>query len=64
MTATEYYQLSESEKVETWRLHVLTEAGYPEPLAEKLAHSEADVHRAVELTQRGCSHATAARILL
>jgi hypothetical protein len=31
---------SEREKVESWRLHVLIEAGYPLPLAEKLAHSE------------------------
>ena len=28
---------SERAKVESWRLHVLIEAGYPLPLAEKLA---------------------------
>ena len=43
--ATEQPQ-SEREKVESWRLHVLVEAGYPLSLAEKLAHSEADLHRA------------------
>ena len=55
---------SEREKVESWRLHVLIEAGYPLPLAEKLAHSDADLHQAVELTRSGCSFQTAAEILL
>jgi hypothetical protein len=55
---------SEREKVESWRLHVLIEAGYPLPLAEKLAHSEADLHGAVELVGSGCDHRTAAEILL
>jgi hypothetical protein len=55
---------SEREKVESWRLHVLIEAGYPLHLAEKIAHSEADLHRAVELVLAGCSHETAAEILL
>jgi hypothetical protein len=43
---------------------VLIEAGYPLPLAEKLADSEADLHRAVELVGAGCGHEIAARILL
>ena len=51
-------------KVESWRLHVLIEAGYPLPLAEKLAHSEADLHQAVELVRSGCRHELAAEILL
>jgi hypothetical protein len=55
---------TEREKVESWRLHVLIEAGYPLPLAEKLAHSEADLHQAVELVRAGCGHTTAAEILL
>lgn len=55
---------SERLKVESWRLHVLVEAGYPLPLAERLAVSEADLHRAVELVQSGCRHETAAEILL
>jgi hypothetical protein len=54
----------ERTKVESWRLHVLIEAGYPLPLAEKIAHSEADLHRAVELVATGCEPETAARILL
>ena len=54
----------EKAKVESWRLHVLMEAGYPLPLAERLASSEADLHLAVELVGNGCTHATAAEILL
>jgi len=55
---------SERAKVEGWRLHVLMEAGYPLPLAERLAGSEADLHHAVELVTQGCEPQTAAEILL
>ncbi len=55
---------NERSKVESWRLHVLIEAGYPLPLAERLAGSEADLHRAVELVTSGCTPETAAEILL
>jgi hypothetical protein len=55
---------NERSKVESWRLHVLIEAGYPLPLAERLAVSEADLHVAVQLVRDGCTHATAAAILL
>ena len=64
---TEYIETtdgSERSKVESWRLHVLIEAGYPLHLAEKLAVSDADLHRAVELVGCGCAHVTAAEILL
>ena len=65
MTEIAEPEISERSKVESWRLHVLIEAGYPLPLAERLAASEAvDLHRAVELVSSGCSHATAAEILL
>ena len=50
--------------MESWRLHVLIEAGYPLPLAERIAASEADLHRAVELIGSGCEAQTAAEILL
>jgi hypothetical protein len=56
--------IDERSKVEGWRLHVLIEAGYPLPLAERLAASDADLHVAVELVARGCTHETAAAILL
>ena len=55
---------SERSKVESWRLHVLMEAGYPLPLAERIAATETDLHRACELLQQGCDPATAAEILL
>jgi hypothetical protein len=55
---------SERSKVESWRLHVLMEAGFPLPLAERIAGSEADLHRAVELLSNGCTPETAAEILL
>jgi hypothetical protein len=66
MSETETLEASENErsKVEGWRLHVLMEAGYPLPLAEKIAGSEADLHRAVELIGAGCTPETAAEILL
>lgn len=55
---------TEAERVEGWRLHVLLEAGYPATLAEKLAASEADLHRAVDLLAAGCAPVTAAEIVL
>jgi hypothetical protein len=55
---------TERERVAGWRLHVLIEAGYPIHLAERLAHSDVDLHRAVELVRRGCTATVAAEILL
>jgi hypothetical protein len=54
----------ERAKVETWRLHVLMEAGYPVPLAERVAHSGADLHQAVALVKAGCTPKLAVEILL
>lgn len=51
-------------KVESWRLHVLMEAGYPVPLAERVAHSHADLHQAVALVRAGCAPELAAEILI
>jgi hypothetical protein len=65
MTEIAESDTSERSKVESWRLHVLIEAGYPLHLAERLAASEeADLHLAVEMVTSGCAHATAAEILL
>ncbi|HEY3764802.1 MAG TPA: hypothetical protein VGL44_06555 [Gaiellales bacterium] len=50
-------------QVEAWRLHVLLSAGYPLRVAERLAKSSADLHRAVEMLDLGCTPHTAARIL-
>ena len=64
MTQIAEHDQNEREKVASWRLHVLIEAGYPLPLAERLAHSEADLHTAVALVSQGCEPKTAAEILL
>jgi hypothetical protein len=63
-TAPELLVETERAKVESWRLHILIEAGYPLPLAERVAGSNADLHRAVELIGQGCSPEIAAEILL
>jgi hypothetical protein len=50
-------------QVEAWRLHVLLQAGYPLRVAERLAKSEADLHKAVDMLDAGCTPHVAARIL-
>ena len=57
-------EATERSKVESWRLHVLIEAGYPLHLAERIAASEVDLHRAADLLGAGCEPETAAEILL
>ncbi len=64
MTQTAETEQTERAKVQSWRLHVLIEAGYPLPLAERLATSEADLHVACDIVGLGCAHETAAAILL
>ena len=66
MAETKQTPVSDGEiaKVTGWRLHVLIEAGYPLPLAERLAVSEADLHQACEMLGKGCTPETAAEILL
>jgi hypothetical protein len=61
---SELLEADEQSKVESWRLHVLMEAGYPLHLAERLAATEIDLHRAVALLRQGCEPTTAAEILL
>ncbi len=63
-TETPVWREDEQSKVESWRLHVLIEAGFPLHLAERPAASGADLHDCVELVRRGCTPATAAEILL
>jgi hypothetical protein len=53
-----------SAEVEAWRLHVLLQAGYPLKVAERIAGSDADLHRAVQMLDRGCAPHMAARILV
>jgi hypothetical protein len=61
---SELLEADDQSKVESWRLHVLIEAGYPLHLAERLAATEIDLHHAVELLRQGCEPTTAAEILL
>ena len=63
-TETPIWHENEPAKVESWRLHILLEAGYPVHLAERLAVSEVDLHDAAEMLSRGCDPTTAAEILL
>jgi hypothetical protein len=63
-TETSVWREDEQSKVESWRLHVLIEAGFPLHLAERLAVSEADLHTCVTLVRQGCNPVTAAEILL
>ena len=63
-TETYIERENEQAKVESWRLHILIEAGFPLPIAERLAASEADLHNCVDLLRQGCSPVTAAEILL
>lgn len=55
--------LTERERVQLWRENVLLHAGYPDVEAAKIAASDADLHRAVELLRAGCSVHTATEIL-
>ncbi len=64
ITETDTEQGNEQAKVESWRLHVLIEAGFPLPLAEQLAASDADLHTCADLLRQGCTPLTAAQILL
>ena len=53
-----------SADVLAWRLCRLLEAGYPRQLAETLASArEVDLHALLELVDRGCPPALAARIM-
>jgi hypothetical protein len=56
---------TEAERIVSWRLEELERAGYDARSAWELAErGDVDLHRAVGLVQRGCSPATALRILL
>ncbi len=56
---------NELELVEQWRHEALERAGYDPEAATVLAAShDVDLHRAVELLERGCSVELALQILL
>lgn len=65
VTATELQLVeSELERVTSWRAERLERAGYDRDVAHELAErADVDLHRAIELLERGCDPAMAARIL-
>jgi hypothetical protein len=55
---------TEQQLVEQWRAQELVRAGYPEQVAGELAmRPDIDLHRAVELLEKGCAPELAADIL-
>ena len=53
-----------ADRVVTWRIDRLRDAGFPPRLAETLARdTRYDLHALLELTDRGCAAELAARIL-
>ena len=67
MAATELHLLeqTEIERIERWRAEALERAGYAPRAAGRLAvRHDVDLHRAIDLIQRGCEPELALRILL
>jgi hypothetical protein len=67
MTTAQLTTLDSPEAVEVfrWRIHRLLGAGYHLDDAVTLAgRGDVDLHEAMRLLERGCSSATATRILL
>ena len=66
MAAAELTQITEGDRVQSWRLEELERAGYPRELATELAERfDVDLHHAVALVrEQGCAPEIAARILL
>jgi hypothetical protein len=65
MPAAEVHEESEIERIEHWRAEELERAGFSPAHASKLAaRHDVDLHRAVELVQRGCPADLAFKILV
>jgi len=65
MSAVEEIIETELERVERWRAEELMRAGYDPGAAQDLAmRADVDLHRAIELLERGCPADLAVRILL
>jgi hypothetical protein len=62
---TPTWEQDELDRVERWRQDELERAGFAPPDAARLAaRADVDLHRAVELLQRGCPKDLALKILL
>jgi hypothetical protein len=55
---------TEEQRIEHWRLTVLSAAGYPPELAQQLAETGVDLRLAERLVLEGCPPDLAVRILL
>jgi hypothetical protein len=56
---------TEPERVDDWRLKRLLDAGFPLTVASEIAiRPDIDLHRALQLIDRGCKPELAAEILL
>lgn len=56
---------NELDRVEAWRFHVLTDAGYSHDIAQVLAAClDVDLHQAEDMLKKGCKPSTALCILL
>jgi hypothetical protein len=65
VTAVEEIVETEQERVERWRADELLRAGYePGAAADLACRPDIDLHRAIELLERGCPPELAAQILL
>jgi len=64
MTTAAPQPITELDRVEDWRAQELVRAGYPADAAAELAsRHDVDLHRAVELLERGCPPELAVDIL-
>ncbi len=62
--STELRQPQTEPDVIGWRRDQLVRAGFPPPLASRLAHDPSfDLHALIELVERGCPPELAVRIL-
>ena len=65
MTTVEEIVETEQERVERWRAEELMRAGYDPAGATELAtRGDVDLHRAIQLLERGCPADLALQILL
>jgi len=65
MQAVDDYIETELERVERWRADELARAGFnPDQASRLAARPDIDLHRAVELVERGCPPELAVQILL
>jgi hypothetical protein len=64
-TADVVYEETEEQRIESWRLEALERAGYDRRAAFAIARRhDVDLHRAVEMLDRGCPAELAVKILL